>query len=419
MPRIILKTESSDTITRRIPVVTESYEDLEPAHTPRDFVISTDGELKRYQGSRRHVIIPKNVRKIGEGAFQDPPLKTVFIPQWVECVGKRAFYNCGDLTGVYFEENKEMISLPRLPKIYAYRLTIEEEAFAFPLQRGTYRGILLPRHLSKAAPNAFFNELSNEYLVYPYSFRFGETLPSILSFNHLHLHYDKEDLETYIAEYAQHKETEFLNPTFPLKRKIYTIQQRELNPEIKSKDYLNRCLEQATGVFQIKRRKDLEKAIAKSEEKIASLNAQIKSLENEIASHLRQRDAIVAEFAAFSHERQLEIVEREIKDSFPQRVESGKRAWESLKRLDLEQEHMNAFWKNLPAEQEQVPMSNPSYSTAVPPSFGNAPYQQPIPESTFTGNQLEDYGKLRAKILSGDVTNSELQEFGSKWGYLP
>ena len=110
MPRIILKTESSGAITRRIPVVTESYEDLEPAHTPRDFVISTDGELKRYQGSRRHVIIPKNVRKIGEGAFQEQPLKTVFIPKWVECVGKRAFYNCGDLSGVYFEENKEMIS---------------------------------------------------------------------------------------------------------------------------------------------------------------------------------------------------------------------------------------------------------------------------------------------------------------------
>lgn len=97
-----------------------------------DFVIE-GGVLKKYIGNKTHVIVPDEVIKIGENAFEEilcmdsieipiniidigdeafkncQNLKSISIPEGVERIGESAFFNCNQLTSVVIPESIKSI----------------------------------------------------------------------------------------------------------------------------------------------------------------------------------------------------------------------------------------------------------------------------------------------------------------------
>ncbi|MBR2341537.1 MAG: leucine-rich repeat protein [Clostridia bacterium] len=65
-----------------------------------DFQIE-NGVLVKYNGSDEEVVIPKNVKSIGDSAFMGcKSLKNIIIPNGVTSIGRNVFFDCGNLTGV-------------------------------------------------------------------------------------------------------------------------------------------------------------------------------------------------------------------------------------------------------------------------------------------------------------------------------
>jgi hypothetical protein len=71
----------------------------------------TGGELISYRGEATDVVIPANIIKIGDGAFEGLEfMTTVEIPKGVKEIGKRAFFGCAGLTTLEIPESVEKIS---------------------------------------------------------------------------------------------------------------------------------------------------------------------------------------------------------------------------------------------------------------------------------------------------------------------
>ena len=76
-----------------------------------DFVIQ-DGELKKYTGSERDVVIPDGVTSIGKDAFRDcDALTNITIPESVTSIGWNAFSGCRSLTSITIPEGVTSIGL--------------------------------------------------------------------------------------------------------------------------------------------------------------------------------------------------------------------------------------------------------------------------------------------------------------------
>ena len=73
-----------------------------------DFVIA-GGILVDYRGSDENVVIPDNVRGIGECAFAQKPVKNVTIPDSVTFIGNFAFGECSALKSVLIPNSVEFI----------------------------------------------------------------------------------------------------------------------------------------------------------------------------------------------------------------------------------------------------------------------------------------------------------------------
>lgn len=69
----------------------------------KDFEI-IGGELKRYKGESRDVVIPDNVYSIGTSAFYESDIRSVKIPGSVRTIKKFAFYRCKELENVDISE---------------------------------------------------------------------------------------------------------------------------------------------------------------------------------------------------------------------------------------------------------------------------------------------------------------------------
>lgn len=75
----------------------------------REFLIE-DGVLTGYRGPGGHVVIPAEVRRIGDNAFEGcDSLQTVRIPQGVTKIGYGAFLQCENLTGAEIPGSVEQI----------------------------------------------------------------------------------------------------------------------------------------------------------------------------------------------------------------------------------------------------------------------------------------------------------------------
>ncbi|MBR2987999.1 MAG: leucine-rich repeat protein [Clostridia bacterium] len=59
-----------------------------------------DGVLLEYRGKEREVILPREVRAIGEAAFIRSDIEKIVIPHGVSAIGQAAFQSCAHLTSV-------------------------------------------------------------------------------------------------------------------------------------------------------------------------------------------------------------------------------------------------------------------------------------------------------------------------------
>ena len=65
--------------------------------------------LIKYNDNDSHVILPKNVQIIGDGAFKGKNLTSIVIPESVTEIGHYAFQGCKNLTSLYIPKSVEII----------------------------------------------------------------------------------------------------------------------------------------------------------------------------------------------------------------------------------------------------------------------------------------------------------------------
>jgi hypothetical protein len=399
------------------PMIFDYEERNEPPHADGDFVISADGVLKKYLGSRRHVVIPNRVSSIGIGAFQEQTIRSVTIPKSVTCVSKRAFYNCRFLDSIYFEECKALSRL-QTAKLqqdnYMHYLSIEEEAFLLTAGNEIDRCILLPRHLMKIAKNAFANAKNNSFLIYPYFDAFRLLLSQEKDFDHLYPHFDEADVEKYVAEYAKRQREQASCQTDFLNNKISRIRRDSLQEAIEKKAYYEKMLSQAKGLFRAKERKMYTEWIEGQELVIARVQKEIKDLENEISALAAKSNEAIAKFETLSPTERKILVHEAFKAQFSKTAAAAKSIFLWL--LDIEkrmEEHKKQILHSVNTQSTTT-----SRASQVSPLYDTIPYGNNAGD-TFTGNQMEDYPKIREKILSGEATISDFREYEKKWDYLP
>jgi len=77
--------------------------------------MSSDFKIKKhvlthYRGREKHVIIPENVRKIGNSAFMNcTSIESIEISEDVTCIAKNAFFNCENLRTVKLPDSLKEI----------------------------------------------------------------------------------------------------------------------------------------------------------------------------------------------------------------------------------------------------------------------------------------------------------------------
>ena len=418
MPKIYMSTDENSN-NAQSPIISSSYEEFEPEHEADDFIITANGTLTGYRGIRNHVVIPGKVFRIGEGAFQGKFIKSVTLPKSVVYVGKRAFYGCRSLTSIFFEENKACfvgVIGGLKSTVYLSELEIDEEAFALAPKSGTQRCILLPRHLKKIAPNAFTNAGENDILFHAPLYCLKSILLSEKDFPHLHPYFDDDDIDAYIADYAEHKAEKVNTRIAPFTRQIREIQRGQLAEAVRWKNYYERMLLQKTGFFQASERKNCKKRIAEYDEEIARANKKIQALEADIAIISKECEQDKVQWNALSKAEQRILAKEEMQKNFHQFVRSERDGFLFCQRYKKDYDRL---FSPEPPQDTAMAQSATTQAAASHAPLPSSPVYEGNDGKTFTGNQTEDYGKLREKILSGEVSTSELREFETKWGYLP
>lgn len=106
-----------------------------------DFVIR-GGVLEKYNGASTHVVVPNSVRCIGEKAFMDTYVEYVSIPDSVESIEYRAFYNCKELRDIHIPDSI---------------LEIKDSVFG---RCTSLSYVVLPKQLTRICSGAFKNCLN-------------------------------------------------------------------------------------------------------------------------------------------------------------------------------------------------------------------------------------------------------------------
>lgn len=213
--------------------------------------------------------------------------------------------------------------------------------------------------------------------------------------------------EEYVADYIEWNTRPAQDTA--VEHKIKTLKEKKLYPLEAQRKEETEKLSTLNGIFNLSKRNDCKKIISRIEERISSVLEEIRALEAEAARGARERELEIARFRELSDE---DIREKARESAVKEFQNSARWIIYSLKEQQKRKAQTSSSEK---AASYGTESENPVYSSTSVPVYATETTQ----EGTFTGNQLEDYGKLREKILSGDVNTTELHEFERKWGYLP
>ena len=107
------------------------------------FLVDNNGRLVAYVGTDTDVVIPDNVKIIGESAFMSKPIKSIVIPDTVTEIEKMAFYGCDELTEVTIPASVNSIGSMAFQNCYRLKyvtfeysdelLALGSSAFAFSI----------------------------------------------------------------------------------------------------------------------------------------------------------------------------------------------------------------------------------------------------------------------------------------------
>lgn len=233
-------------------------------------------------------------------------------------------------------------------------------------------------------------------------------------------HFFQNAFERYVADYVEWNTKPARNAS--IEGQIKRIKERKLYPlEAKLTTELKR-LSTLNGIFNASKRKDCKISISKIEAKINSTLAEISLLENKAAQNERERELEIASFRALSDDDIREKARETAVNIFKESFETTMLLLKNHQSYGIKPG--NPVTTSSYGEELAKPMATAS-GGAKQPKTNDFPAQEPVyatesaKERTFTGNQSEDYSKIRGKILSGEVNTEELREFEIKWGYLP
>jgi len=216
--------------------------------------------------------------------------------------------------------------------------------------------------------------------------------------------------ERYVADYIECRNAPARDTG--IEYKIKTLREKKLFPLVEQKTKETDRLSSLGGIFNATKRNECKSLIERIDGRISDLLGEINALEAEAAEKERLRLREIEEFRKLTDEEVREEAREAAIKTFKLSL--------SMSMYLLEEERK----KRKEAQNAHAPTAAYSYGTEqAAPVSTSAPSPTYIPdpprEGIFTGNQLEDYGKIREKILSGDLSSSELREFEIKWGYKP
>jgi hypothetical protein len=165
----------------------------------QEFVILGDGILYKYNGKGGNVVIPNNVKIIGECAFAYNPtstdaVKSVTIPGSVKEIWDAAFNGCSNLTSVKLAEGIKSISpgafsnCPKMTKInipkslddtslvsFRSKVRLDKQSEEFDIRgngvlfkyNGTDANVVIPEEVKIIGLNAFYQNSTMESVVIP------------------------------------------------------------------------------------------------------------------------------------------------------------------------------------------------------------------------------------------------------------
>lgn len=178
----LIATEKEKTIYRYA-----GYEDIPPLaekldrifsirnciYPAKDFLIS-DGVLFKYLGKSRQVVVPSNVRRIGEEAFCGcATLERVILPEGLSEISTAAFADCPALTDINIPEdilfvgNFAFSGCTALTSITLPECTEEINDYTF-LGCTSLTNIDLPRHITEICDGAFSGCKKLTHILLPY-----------------------------------------------------------------------------------------------------------------------------------------------------------------------------------------------------------------------------------------------------------
>ncbi len=131
-----------DIDTKANNIARNSFENTAFANSFKDGVVNYNGIMLQYVGNSKNVIIPKEVKIIGNSAFKDCSVETVHISASVEIIQESAFENCTSLKNIIVDGNSSSLT------------DIENSAFKNCV---SLESISFSKNIQRIGEYAFFN----------------------------------------------------------------------------------------------------------------------------------------------------------------------------------------------------------------------------------------------------------------------
>lgn len=158
---------------QKAPRTTENQNTCEFFEVTSEFEIDESGCLVKYNGAKKEVIIPNNIKEIGAGAFaKNQNIVSVVVPETVETIGYKAFAYCENLRKISLTSTINRIGA----SAFVFCSSLEEviipegvtaiESWSFSECKGL-KTVVLPNTLLKIEERAFQACMGLEKIVIP------------------------------------------------------------------------------------------------------------------------------------------------------------------------------------------------------------------------------------------------------------